>query len=208
MQLYYAPGACSLAPHILANEAGLDLDLAKVDLAAKRTEAGDDYRSINPKGAVPALLTDDGELLTEAAVVLQYLADQAPSAGLLPAAGSFERYRALEWLNFVATELHKGFGPLWKDTTPAEYREIAKEVLAQRFSYLDPILADRTYLLGDRFSAPDAYAFAVLSWARLFGIDLARWPNVAAYVARIAERPRVRQALVEEGLVKAEVEAA
>ena len=208
MRLYYAPGACSLAPHILSLEAGQDIHLVKVDLATKRTEAGDDYRSINAKGAVPALVTDEGELLTEAAIVLQYLADRAPKSELLPAAGSFERYRALEWLNFVATELHKGFGPLWKDTTPADYRETVKELLAQRFSYLDRVLADRTYLLGDLFSAPDAYAFTVLSWTRLFGIDLARWPNVAAYVARIAERPKVRQALVEEGLVKAEVEAA
>ena len=193
MRLYYAPGACSLAPHILSLEAGQDIDLAKVDLATKRTEAGDDYRSINAKGAVPALVTDEGELLTEAAIVLQYLADRAPKS---------------ELLNFVATELHKGFGPLWKDTTPADYRETVKELLAQRFSYLDRVLADRSYLLGDLFSAPDAYAFTVLSWTRLFGIDLARWPNVAAYVARIAERPKVREALIEEGLIKAEVEAA
>ena len=204
MQLYYAPGACSLAPHILASEAGLGLGLVQVDLATKRTENGDDYLSVNPKGAVPALVTDDGETLTEAAVVLQYLADLAPQAELLPAPGSFARYRALEALNFVATELHKGFGPLWKDTTPAAFRETTKEVLAQRFTYLDRQLADRDYLLGDRFAAPDAYAFTVLGWAKLFGIDLARWPNVAAYVGRIAARPKVREALIEEGLLQPE----
>jgi glutathione S-transferase len=208
MRLYYAPGACSLAPHILALEAGLDVDLVKVDLATKRTENGDDYLAVNPKGAVPALVTRTGETLTEAAVVLQYLADLAPEQQLLPPAGSFARYRALEWLNFIATELHKGFGPLWKDTTPAEYRETVKGVLAQRFGYLDRQIGDSAYLLGERFSAPDAYAFTILSWARLFGIDLARWPNVAAYVARVAARPKVRQALVDEGLVKSAAAAA
>ena len=208
MKLYYAPGACSLAPHILASEAGLDLDLVKVDLAAKRTEAGDDYLAVNPKGSVPALVADNGEVLTEAAVLLQYLADQVPEAGLIPEPGSFARYRALEALNFVATEIHKGFGPLWKDTTPAETRQSAKDLLAVRFTYLDGKLADRPYLLGDRFTAPDAYAFTVLSWAKLFGIDLARWPNIAAYVGRIAARPKVREALIAEGLIRAEVEVA
>ena len=208
MQLFYAPGACSLAPHIVAREAGLPIETVKVDLASKRTSAGDDYLEINPKGAVPALSTDDGALLTEAAVVIQYLADLTPTAGLLPAAGTFERYRALEWLNFIATELHKGFGPLWKPNTPAEYREITKELLAQRFTYLDRELADRDYLLGDGFSAVDAYAFTILGWAAYMKIDLARWSNVTAYLARIGARPKVREALVAEGLVKAEAEAA
>ena len=208
MQLFYAPGACSLAPHIVAREAGLDIGLVKVDLAAKRTADGGDYLGINPKGAVPALITDDGAVLTEAAVVIQYLADLAPESGLLPAAGSFERYKALEWLNFVATELHKGFGPLWKPNTPAEYREIVKELLAQRFTFLDRELAGRDYLLGSRFSAVDAYAFTILGWAAYMKIDLARWPNVTAYLARVGARAKVREALVAEGLVKAEAEAA
>lgn len=208
MRLYYAPGACSLAPHILALEAGLQLELVKVDLATKRTEKGDDYLAINPKGAVPALVARTGETLTEAAIVLQYLSDIAPEAELLPAAGTFARYRALEWLNFIATELHKGFGPLWKDTTPAEFRETTKQLLAQRFGYLDRELADRPYLLGQRFTAPDAYAFTILSWARLFAIDIARWPNVASYVSRIGNRPKVRQALIEEGLIKSAAAAA
>lgn len=207
MKLYYSPGACSLAPHIVAREAGFSPELVKVDLAAKLIESGADYRAINPKGAVPALSTDDGPVLTEAAVVIQYLADLAPEARLIPAVGTFDRYKALEWLNFVATELHKGFGPLWKPNTPADMREIVKDNLAQRFTYLDRELASRDYLLGDRFSAPDAYAFTILSWAAHFSIDLARWPNVTAYVARIAARPKVREALVAEGLIKETADA-
>lgn len=202
MKLYYSPGACSLAPHIVAREAGLSPELVKVDLAAKLTESGADYRAINPKGAVPALTTDDGTLLTEAAVVIQYLADLAPEAALIPAAGTFERYKALEWLNFIATELHKGFGPLWKPDTPAEMREIVKENLAQRFTFLDRELASRDYLLGHSFTAPDAYAFTILSWAAHMNIDLARWLNVTRYVGRIAARPKVREALIAEGLIK------
>lgn len=202
MKLYHSPGACSLAPHIVACEAGISLELVKVDLAAKLTESGADYRAINPKGAVPALTTDDGAVLTEAAVVIQYLADLAPEAALLPPAGTFERYKALEWLNFIATELHKGFGPLWKPNTPAEMREIVKDNLAQRFTYLDRELSGRDYLRGESFSAPDAYAFTILGWAAHMSIDLARWPNVTSYVARIAARPKVREALIAEGLAK------
>ena len=204
MKLYYAPGACSLAPHILAREAGLDLDLVRVDLATKRTEAGDDFAAINPKGAVPALLLDDGSLLTEAAIVLQYLADLRPEAHLVPAHGSLERYRLLVWVNYVATELHKGFGPLWKQDTPAEMRRIVKDQLAAKFSYLDRELASRDFLAGDAFTIADAYAFTILGWAKFMAIDLARWPNLSAYVARIAARPKVREALVAEGLAEAE----
>ena len=204
MKLYYTPGTCSLAPHIVAREAGLDLELVKVDLASKLTEAGADYRSVNPKGAVPALVLDDGFVLTEAAVVIQYLADRAPAAGLMPPAGGIERYAAQQWLNFVATELHKGFGPLWRADTPAEMRRIVKEQLAAKFSFLDRELADRPYLTGDRFAAADAYAFTVLGWARFMSIDLARWPNLTAYLERIAARPKVRETLAAEGLLAAE----
>ena len=204
MKLYYAPGACSLAPHILAREGGVDVELVRVDLATKRTEAGDDFAAVNPKGAVPALLLDDGSLLTEAAIVLQYLADLRPESYLVPAHGSLERYRLLAWVNYVATELHKGFGPLWKQDTPAEMRRIVKDQLAARFSYLDRELASRDFLAGDGFTIADAYAFTILGWAKFMAIDLARWPNLSAYVARIAARPKVREALVAEGLVEAE----
>jgi glutathione S-transferase len=208
MRLYYAPGTCSLAPHIVAREAGVAVDLIKVDLATKLTERGEDYRKINPKGAVPALVLDDGTVLTEAAVVIQYLADHATEAGLIPAAGTLDRYVAQQWLNYVATELHKGFGPLWHKETPAEMRRIVKDQLAAKFSFLDQELAGRPSLTGGRFGVADAYAFTILGWAKFMAIDLARWPNLAAYVARIAERPKVRETLVAEGLVEDEAEAA
>ena len=203
MQLFIAPGACSLAPHIISREAAIPLSVIKVDFATKRTQDGRDYLTINPKGAVPALITDDGETLTEAAVVLQYLADIAPASELIPAQGTFERYRAQEWLNFIATELHKGFGPLWNKATPEETVRATKEQLAKKFDYLELPLRDRSYLLGDRFSAPDAYAFTILGWARLFNIDLKRWPSISAYVDRIAARPQVQHAMLAEGLIKA-----
>ena len=207
MRLYYSPGACSLAPHIVAREAGLDIELARVDIATKRTQAGEDYLNVNRLGLVPSLLLDDGTVLTEAGVVTQYLADRVPEAHLLPPPG-FARYRALEWLNFIATELHKGFSPLWKTDTPAATRELAKEALAVRFGHLDRSLAGQDFLLGAAFSAPDAYAFTVLSWARFMKIDLARWPNVIAYLERVGARPKVREALVAEGILKAASAAA
>lgn len=202
MKLFIAPGACSLAPHIVAREAAIPLDTIKVDLGTKRTQDGRDYLGVNPKGSVPALALDNGETLTEAAVVIQYLADLAPDSGLLPPPGSSERYRALEWLNFIATELHKGFGPLWNAAMPEAAAALTKEQLAKKFDYLNRQLAGRDHLLGDRFTAPDAYAFTILGWARLFNIDLERWPNLAAYSDRIASRPQVRQALLAEGLLK------
>ncbi|HEY0148493.1 MAG TPA: glutathione transferase GstA [Allosphingosinicella sp.] len=204
MKLYFTPGACSLAPHIVAREAGLDFELAKVDLAAKTLEDGSDYLAVNPKGSVPALALDEGLVLTEAAVLVQYLADRAPAANLLPAAGTIERYVAQEWLNFIATELHKGFGPLWKKDTPAEVRESTKAVLATKFAYLDRILAERPHLTGESFSAADAYAFTVLSWAKFMAIDLGRWTHLTAYLARVGARPKVREALIAEGLLSAD----
>lgn len=204
MRLFYSPGACSLAPHIVAREVGIPIDLVKVDLAAKTTEADEDYRAINPKGSIPALLLDDGSVLTEGAVISQFIADLAPEVGLLPRQGTFERYRALEWLNFVATELHKSFGPLWRKETPAELRTIVKNMLGIKFAYLDGHLAGRNYLLGDSFCVADAYAFTILSWAPVVGIDLAEWPNLPAYVARVSARPNVRAALAAEGLLATE----
>jgi glutathione S-transferase len=202
MRLYYSPGACSLAPHIVAREVGVPIELVRVDLATKTTENGEDFLTINPKGSFPTLAFADGTVLTEGAVISQFLADKAPGAGLLPAHGTFGRYRALEWLNFVATELHKSFSPLWRKDTPTEMRTILKQIVGTKLSYLDRHLASQDYLLGDSFGAADAYAFAILSWAPIVGIDFAQWPNTAAYVERIFARPSVRAALAAEGLLK------
>ena len=195
MKLYHSPGACSEAPNIVLREAGIPFDVVKVDLKAKRLESGEDYLAINSKGSVPALALDDGNLLTENAAVLQYIADQAPHAGLLPPLGTMERYRVLEWLNFIATELHKGFGPLWKPSGDPAAREAAVAALEKKFDYVQQRLGDAPYLTGARFTIADAYLFAVLRWTRIHQIDLARWPGLVALVDRIGERPAVREAL-------------
>lgn len=200
MKLYYVPGTCSLAPHIVAREAGIDIDLVPVDIATKRLPDGQDYRSFNPKGAVPALELSNGDVLTEGPAIVQFLADVFPEAGLAPANGTLERYRLQEWLNWISTELHKGFGPLWLKDTPQAAQAAARAGLATKFGFLDRHLATSDYLL-PRFSVADAYAFAVLGWAKFFEIDLARWPHVAAYVERLAARPGVKAALVAEGLI-------
>lgn len=201
MKLYYAPGACSLAPHIALREAGIPFDLVKVDLVAKRTESGEDYKAINPKGAVPALGLDDGSVLTENAAILQYVADQG-GGDLMPPMMSMKRYRVLEWLNYVATELHKGFGPLWNPATPADYKEATRQALAQKFDYLQAQIGDGPYLTGADFSIADAYAFVILNWTRVHDIDLSRWPGLTAFSGRVAQRPAVQDALRAEGLVK------
>jgi glutathione S-transferase len=201
MKLYYAPGACSLAPHIALREAGIPFDLVKVDLVAKRTESGEDYKAVNPKGAVPALGLDDGSVLTENAAILQYVADQG-GGDLMPPMMSMKRYRVLEWLNYIATELHKGFGPLWNPATPADYKEATRQALAQKFDYLQAQIGDGPYLTGADFSIADAYAFVVLNWTRVHDIDLSRWPGLAAFSGRVAQRPAVQDALRAEGLVK------
>lgn len=200
MRLYFTPGACSLAPHIALREAGLDFELEQVDLQAKRTKSGADYTEVNPKGYVPALRLEDGQVLTEAATVLQYVADRKPEAGLAPAPGSIERYRLQEWLNFIATELHKGFSPLWKPDTPEAYKAVMKDNLARRFGHLDQRLAGNQYLVNERFTVADAYAFVIANWAKHFGIDLSPWPNLAAHRDRVAARPKVQEALKAEGL--------
>jgi len=199
MKLYLKPGACSLVPHIALREAGLPVELVKVDLASKKLEDGSDYLAINPKGQVPALVLDGGEVLTEVAVLLQYIADQAPAAKLLPAAG-LERYRALSWVNFVSTELHKGFGPLFKPTTPDDYKPVARQALVDKFTLLDKHLATQAYLADTGFSAADIYCFVVLNWARAVKLEIANLANLAAYHARIAARPAVREAMAAEGL--------
>ncbi len=200
MKLYYIPGTCSLAPHIVLHEADIDAELVRVDMSTKRTPCGTDYRSINAKGAVPALEFDDGQVLTEGPAILQFLADLMPEVGLAPPPDTFARYRLQEWLNWISTELHKGFGPLWLKDTPAATQAAAKASLRQKFAHLDRHLGTSPYLL-PTFTVADAYAFAVLGWARFFAIDLARWPSLAAYVARIASRPAVKRALVAEGLI-------
>lgn len=202
MKLYYAPGACSVAPHVLAREAGLDLELVKVRLGPEpRTADGRDYREITPRGAVPALELDDGEVMTENAVVLQYLSSLVDYRFGPPRAG-MERWRFLELLNFVATELHKGFGPLFDPTLPPEARQSVVERLGQRFDLIEPRLERQPYLTGEAFTIVDAYAFAVLRWTKQHRIDTAPWPNIEAFLARVAARPAARQALAEEGLAK------
>jgi glutathione S-transferase len=201
MKLYYAPAACSQAPHIVAREAGLAIELANVRFPDKVTDDGEKLTDVNPKGAVPTLRLDDGEVLTENAVILQYLADRAPGSELALPAGGIERYRLLEWLNFIATELHKGFGPLWNPATPDEFKQATREALGKKFDYLQERIGDGPYILGERFSILDAYAFAVLNWTRLHSIDIGRWPGLAAYLDRIAARPAVQETLRAEGLI-------
>lgn len=201
MKLYYTPGACSQAPHIALREAGLPFDLVKVDLAKKQIESGEDYKAINPKGAVPALGLDEGSVLTENAAILQYIADQT-GGDLMPPLLSMKRYRLLEWLNYIATELHKGFGPLWNPATPDDFKEATRKALGGKFDYLQDQITDGHYLTGEQFTIADAYLFVILNWTRIHDIDLARWPGLTAYVARVAERPAVQEALRAEGLVK------
>jgi glutathione S-transferase len=202
MKLYFTPGACSLAPHIGLREAGYQFDLEQVDLATKKTKSGADYLKVNGKGYVPALQLDNGEVLTEAPIILQYIADQKPESGLVPKAGTMERYRTQEWLNFVTSELHKGLGALFNPKTPEDYRPVAIERINTRLDFLAKQLDGKPYLMGDKFSAPDAYLFTVLSWAPHLKISLDKWPSLGAYLGRVAARPQVQAALKAEGLVK------
>ena len=201
MKLYYSPGACSLSPHIVAREAGLPLTTVRVDTKSKRTEAGEDYRAINPKGYVPLLELDNGVRLSEGPAIVQYLADLAPASNLAPASGTFERYRLQEWLNFVTSEIHKQFSPLFDPSMPEEAKAKFRDKLAARFDLIAGQLQGRDYLMGS-FTVADAYLFTVLSWARYTGPDLARWPVLQEYVARVAARPQVQAAMKEEGLLK------
>jgi len=202
MKLYYSPGACSLSPHIVSREAGIPLDLQKVSTKDKTMEGGGDYWQVNGKGYVPALKLDDGQVLTEGPAIVQYLADRKPESGLAPKNGTPERYRLQEWLNFITAEIHKGFSPLFRPTTPEEYKTISKENLAKRFDWLDQQLKGKDYLMGKTFTVADAYLFVVLGWTKPTNIDLSRWPNLAAYHARVAARPKVKEAMVAEGLIK------
>ncbi len=201
MKLYYSPGACSLSPHIVLLEAGLPFTAEKVNLQTKKTESGADYLAINPKGAVPALVLDGGKTLTEGAAIVQYLADQKPDSGLAPRAGSFARYQLMEWLNYIASEVHKGFSPLFNPKISADWKEGATANLVKRFDWLSARLAGKSYLMGDSFSVADAYLFTVLRWCEHLGIDLGKWPVLSAYRERVGDRPQVHAALKAEGLL-------
>jgi glutathione S-transferase len=200
MLLYYTPGACSLAPHIVLCEAGIAHEIKKVDLRSKQVEGGGNFLEVNSKGYVPALRLDSGEVLTEGPAILQYLADQRPQAGLLAALGSLERYRAIEWLNFIATEIHKPFGVQFNPSAAAEWRAGTLAALKQRLAWTNGQLEKRSYVAGERFSIADAYLFVMLTWAPHVGLDLAPWPALGAYVKRISGRPPVIEALRAEGL--------
>ncbi|MFO1324717.1 MAG: glutathione transferase GstA [Burkholderiales bacterium] len=201
MKLYYSPGACSLAPHIALSEVGLPYTTAQVDLRKHTLADGSDYYAINPKGYVPLLELDDGTRISEVAVILQYIADRKPGM-LAPAFGGIERYRVMEWLNFIATEVHKQFAPLWYPTTHDSTKEAQRAKLATRFDYLSQVLGAQPYLAGAAFTVADAYLFTVLNWAPMLKVDLTPFPALAAYQARVAARPAVHRALVAEGLVK------
>jgi glutathione S-transferase len=200
MKLYYSQGACSLAPHILLRELGKKFDIEKVDLASKKTETGKDYLKVNAKGYVPTLELKPGETLTEASVILQYLADKAKATKLLPKPGTAPRYRAMEMLNFVSAELHKSMGALFNKTLPDEARKMFLERIEKRLGWLDQQLAGNKFLLGKSFSVADIYAWVVLNWGGWLGVDLRKWKNVAEWFDRIAARPAVKEALKTEGL--------
>ena len=202
VKLYYSPGACSLSPHIVAREAGLNVDLVKTDLKTKQFDGGGDFTAVNSKGYVPALQLDDGQVLTEGPAIIQYLADQKPDAGLVPKAGTMERYRLQEWLNYITSELHKSFSPLFNPATTPEGKDAAKVYLDKRFGYVAKQLEGKSYLMGEKFSVADAYLFTVANWGQWVGVDLAQWPNVKAHHARVAARPKVQETLKAEGLLK------
>lgn len=197
MKLYYSPGACSLSPHIVALELGLSVQPVKTNVREKKLEDGSDFRKVNPKGQVPTLELDNGEVLTEGVAIVQYMASLAPEKKLIPE--GFEKFRQLEWLNFISTELHKGFTPFFRNPS-AEAREMAVQNLNQKFSYLEPALTKNQYLMGETFTAADAYAFTVLSWAKMVNVETPKF--IQDYLTRVATRPAVQSAMKAEGLTK------
>ncbi len=200
MKLFYRPGASSLSAHIVLREAGLDFTIEKVDLVSHRTEHGEDYLALNPKGQVPALLLDDGTVLTEVVAIVQYLADRVPDRHLIPPAGTLSRYQALEWLNYVASELHKSLGALFESHTPDDYKAQLRQQIEKKLFYLDRELADQDFLLGTRFTVADAYLFTMLTWVKALAFDLSSAPAVAHYFSRVGARPAIVAALAAEGL--------
>ena len=201
MKLYYAPGACSLSPHIILRETGLDFSIERVNLKEKKTEKGEDFLAINPKGQVPTLVLDNGDQLTEGAVIVQYIADQKPDRNLIALPGSMKRYHQLEALNFISTELHKNYGPLFTPSSPDETKDMAKATLLKKFKYVDDVLAKQAFFAGDTFSVADAYLFTVSNWAKIVGVDLSQLTHLTNYLAKIAKRPKVQEALEAEGLI-------
>jgi glutathione S-transferase len=202
MKLYYSPGACSMAPHIVLREAGYQFDTEKVDIPNKKTAAGGDYWKVNPKGYVPALELDDGQVLTEVGVICQYLADKKADSGLAPKPGTMERYRLMEMLNFAASEVHKQLGALFNPKMTPEMKEVQIGVVERRLNALEKMLEGKQFASGDKFSVADAYLFTVLNWSNMHKIDLGRWPNVKAYVERVRARPKVQETMKAEGLIK------
>ena len=201
-KLYYSPGACSLSPHIALREAGLPFDLVMASTKTKKLADGTDFNTINPKGYVPLLELDDGQRLSEGPAIVQYIADQVPASKLAPAAGTMERYRLMEWLNFITSELHKGFSPLFNPAAPDETKTQARTKLGERLAWVDTQLEGKTYLMGDTFTVADGYLFTVAGWGKYVGVDIAPLKNLSAYVARVAARPAVQAALKAEGLLK------
>ena len=202
MQLYFAPGACSLASHITAREAGLAIDLKRADTKTMKLEDGSDYLAINSKGAVPALKLDNGQVLTEGVAIMQYLADQKPESGLAPKNGTLERYRVQEWLNYITSEVHKGFSPLWNPTADPAVKAYALDGLKKKFDWMSTQLAGKKYLTGDTFTVADSYLFTVMNWTNFLSIDLSAWPVLQEFQARVAARPKVQEAMAAEGLTK------
>jgi len=202
MKLYYSPGACSMAPHIVLREAGYTFDLVKVDIPNKKTADGGDFWKVNPKGYVPALQLDSGEVLTEVGVICQYLADQKPDSGLAPKFGTMERYHLMEMLNFCSSEIHKQIGALFNPKMTPEMKEVQLGVIERRFNALEKLLEGKQFSMGDKFSVADAYLFNVLNWTRMHKIDLEKWPNIKAFMGRVGARASVQETLKAEGLVK------
>jgi len=202
MKLYYFSGACSLASNIALREAGLPFELVKVDRRTRKAADGLDYNEVNPKGYVPALALDNGEVLTENVAVLQYIADRNPASKLAPPAGTMERYRLVEWLAFISSEIHKNFSPLFREDAPEETKQFVRKLLSIRLDYLNRAIGNRPFLMGEQFTVADAYLFTVLGWSRHLNFDLGKWPQLQRYVERVGARPQVAEALKAEGLVK------
>jgi glutathione S-transferase len=201
-KLYYSPGACSLSPHIALREAGLPFERVLASTKTKKLADGTDFNTVNSKGYVPLLELDDGQRLSEGPVIVQYIADQAPASQLAPAAGTMARYRLMEWLNFITSELHKGFSPLFNPAMPEEAKALARAKLVERLTWVDGQLAGKNYLMGDTFTVTDGYLFTVAGWAKYVGVDISGLANLGAYLGRVAARPAVQAAMKAEGLIQ------
>ncbi len=198
MKLYYNPAVCSLSPHIALREAGIPFELVKVDIRAHTVADGSDYYKINPKGYVPVLQLDNGELLTEGLAIVEYIADLKPEANIAPPHGTMARHRMREWLAFISTEIHKGFGPLFNRNLPDDQKQATREKLGSRLTWVEQQLQGKTYLLGDQFSVADGYLFTVLGWGKWTGVEIAQWPGLVAFCERVGARPKVQEAIAAE----------